>query len=91
MAWDLTWMAKVGRKLLHPEDVWRPALREIRSCAEKIEVPEMTRSCYDALISTLQTTAAWNFEEEAIQKAVELLMVSEINLDFSACGDPMEI
>jgi hypothetical protein len=90
MAWDLTWMAKVGRKLLHPEDIWRPSLREIQHCAEAMEIPEMTRSCFESTMVCLRAAAAWNFEEEAIRKAVELLMVPENNLDFSTSGDPME-
>jgi hypothetical protein len=90
MAWDLTWTAKVGRKLLHPEEVWRPTLKEIKACADAMEVPEMTHSCYEASMQALRATTAWGFEDRAVQKAVELLMVSEINLDFCSC-DPMDI
>jgi hypothetical protein len=90
MVWDLTWMAKVGRKLLHPEDLWRPNLREIRNCAEGMEIPEMSRSCYDAAMQTLRCTSAWDFENQAVLKAVELLMVSENDLEFSLCSDPMD-
>ena len=91
MVWDLMWMAKVGWKLLHPEDLWRPNLQEIQTCAEAMEIPEMSRSCYDATMQTLWSTSAWDFENQAVLKAVELLMVSENDLEFSAYSGPMDI
>lgn len=88
-AWDNTWLTIVGRKLLHPDDLFRPTVNDVRRCAEALSPPDsMTLSCFTKVSSMLATSSgAWGYEKEAVDLAVDMLMVDELNLDFDCNSD----
>jgi len=90
-SWEMSWMFKVGKKLLNPIDEWRPTITEIRRAAESIVVPEMTPLCFGLTMESVLGSKAWDFEDHGVQKAVELLMVEEMDVAFAPGGDPMDI
>lgn len=90
-AWDNAWLTNVGRKFLHPEDIWRPTYSEVKACAESLTVPDMTPTCFTAVSSEVRNTAGWDFEAKAVAKAVELLMIPEIELTLPLLSDEMEV
>lgn len=90
-AWDNIWLTTVGRKLLHPDDLFRPTYSEIKSFAETIKVPGMTPTCFEVVSRSVRETDPWDFEIKAVSRAVELLMVPPIDLKLPLLADGMEM
>ena len=90
-AWDNAWLTTVGRKLLHPDDLFRPTLLEIKSFAENLKVPNMTSSCFEAVSRSVREGDPWDFETKAVERAVELLTVPRIELTLPLMSEGMEM
>lgn len=90
-AWDNAWLTTVGRKLLHPDEIFRPTLSDIRSFAENIKVSDMTPACFEAVSRSVREGDSWDFENKAVEKATELLMVPRLELALPLMSDGMEV
>jgi len=90
-AWDSSWLNTIGRKVLHP-DVFRPPISEVKNCAESLQVPEMCHECFTQVASAVRDIQVWDFEDELIKKAVDLLTVPAMDVALPLNGgDPMDI
>jgi hypothetical protein len=89
-AWDYTWLNHVGRKVLHP-DIFRPSWLDIKSCAENLEVPTMHQPCFQKVSAAVRDISIWEFEDELIQMAVDLLMVPEIEVALPLISELMDM
>lgn len=87
MSWELTWLMKVAPKLVDLDDLWRPTMMEVKDVVMRLEISEMNPRCLEQTLEPLRDTAAWEIEDILVSKAIESLMVEEIDLGFSADGD----
>ena len=89
--WDNVWLTSVGRKLLHPDEIFRPTFSEVKSFAENLKAPGMTPACFEAVSRSVREGDSWDFETKAVEKAVELLIVPRIDLTLPLMSEGMEM